>query len=182
MVQSCVNLRELNLTWTSLSKRGVKCLVTNLTPKIEKLSLSSESEIKDEHVLVLVNRCNKITELDLKYTSITSKSISHICKYLKSLVKLNLGEAKIESVALLKLGILPNISVLVNNSSDICNLRSQMPKLRIEAKEDFKIAKLQIQAQQIKRYSFNHDRYGLDSDDSEFEALPNLYSGSDFDE
>ena len=170
------------MTWTSLSKRGVKCLITNLTPKIEKLSLQSESEIKDEHVLVLVNRCNKITELDLSYTSITSTSISHICKYLKSLVKLNLGEAKIESAALLKLRILPNLSVLVNNSSDLCKLRSKMPKLRIEPKEDFKIAKLQIQAQQIKRYSFNHDRYELDSDDSEFEALPNLYSGSDFDE
>ena len=56
IVKNCVNLTEMNLTLTYLSEESVKFLASNLTPKIEKLSLGQLESVKDEHVKTLVKR------------------------------------------------------------------------------------------------------------------------------
>merc|ERR1712004_611533 len=60
IVRNCVELTELNLAHTKLSKASVDYLVKNLTPKIEKLSLAFATEdsvsISNEHVKSLVTR------------------------------------------------------------------------------------------------------------------------------
>ena len=56
IVNNCVNLTEMNLTLTYLSEDSVKFLASNLTPKIEKLSLGQLESVKDEHVKTLVKR------------------------------------------------------------------------------------------------------------------------------
>ena len=56
IVKNCVNLTEMNLTLTYLSEDSVKFLASNLTTKIEKLSLGQLESVKDEHVKTLVKR------------------------------------------------------------------------------------------------------------------------------
>ena len=66
IVKNCVNLTEMNLTLTYLSENSVKFLASNLTPKIEKLSLGQLESVKgwliSKGILILVRssiRLNK---------------------------------------------------------------------------------------------------------------------------
>ena len=93
IVKNCTELKELSLHKTALHLKSIEILVSNLTSKIEKLDLFGMHNLKDEHVIILVTRCNKITELNLGgcgWTSITKNSVNFIIEHLKSsLVKLN---------------------------------------------------------------------------------------------
>ena len=91
IVKNCTELKELSLHRTRLHVKSIDILVSNLTSKIEKLDLFDMSNLKDEHVNILVTRCNKITELNLGgWTSITKHSLNFISEHLKStLVKLS---------------------------------------------------------------------------------------------
>ena len=53
----------------------IQALVDNLTPTILKVDLSDNEDVCDEHVKKLVKRCNKITYLNLRWTSITVDSV-----------------------------------------------------------------------------------------------------------
>ena len=65
IIKYCVGLRELNLDFTSkIYFKSLSYLAHNLTSNIQKLSLRGHY-IYDEHLKVLVRRCNKITELDV---------------------------------------------------------------------------------------------------------------------
>ena len=70
---------------------SVDILVSNLTSKIEKLSLFDMSLLRDKHIKTLVTRCNRMIELNLGgQTSITSLSLNYIVEHLElTLVKLN---------------------------------------------------------------------------------------------
>ena len=61
-------------------------LVDNLTSNILKLELASQPLLHDKHVNTLVSRCNKITELDLSFTSISNDSMESIVRHLQSYV------------------------------------------------------------------------------------------------
>jgi len=91
IVKSCTELKELSLHMTDLHEKSIDILVSNLTLNIEKLDLFDMEYFGDEHVKILVTRCNKITELNLGgLTSITKNSLNFINEHLKStLVKLN---------------------------------------------------------------------------------------------
>ena len=97
IVKNCIELKELSLHKTTLHVKSIDILVSNLTSKIEKLDLFDMHNLKDEHVNILVTRCNKITELNLGgWTSITKHSLNFISEHLKStLVKLTLGATAI---------------------------------------------------------------------------------------
>ena len=65
IVKNCTELKELSLHMTTLHAKSIEILVSNLTLKIEKLDLFDMEYLRDEHVNILVTRCNKITELIL---------------------------------------------------------------------------------------------------------------------
>ena len=99
------NLTELNLRNTWLSKRAVLSLANHLTAvNIEKLNLEMLKNVDDEIVRKLVSKCDKLNELNLKETSITSVSIKIIIQYLKStIIRLDLSESNIDKAKIVEL-------------------------------------------------------------------------------
>ena len=83
---------------------------------------------------ILIKRCNKITELDLRYcTSITNDSVDNIATYLKSLEKLYVSYTKIDSTALLQLRSVGTLKVLcclkATKFKEIKNLKKNLPQV-----------------------------------------------------
>ena len=76
--EKCTELNEVNLDKTNLSEDSINILVSNLTPKVEKLSLWGVFSVRDEHITTLVQRCNRLLVLNLQGTSITNTSITNI--------------------------------------------------------------------------------------------------------
>ena len=90
ITKNCVELKNIALAATYLSKDSINYLVTNLTSKVEKIDLGYLPNLKDEHLKTLVVRCNKLSVLNLQLTSITNDSLTHIIKNLQhTLEKLN---------------------------------------------------------------------------------------------
>ena len=113
-------------------------LVDNLTPNILKLNLSSQKCLGDKHVKTLVQKCNKITELELSFTQITNKSMESIVKNLSSLEKLDVSYTKIDYPTLLQLKSIPTLKVLhcfgrqkKKDGEKIKNLKLQLPHISI---------------------------------------------------
>ena len=73
VVLNCLELTEVNFDNTKLDTESIEFLCTNLTCKIEKLSLF-RLKVTDEDVKVLVQNCKKISELDLGSTAVTEIS------------------------------------------------------------------------------------------------------------
>ena len=98
IVENCTELKEFSLKRTNLPVGLIDILVFNLTSKIEKLDLFGMTYLRDEHVKILVTRCNKITDLNLGgSTSITKHSLNLISEHLQStLVKLDFYFTEIE--------------------------------------------------------------------------------------
>jgi hypothetical protein len=115
-----------------------------LTPNILKLDLGSGGYQKDEdkHVNTLVQRCNKITELNLRDTSITNDSVKSIVEHLNFLEKLDISYNNIEFATLLQLKSIPTLKTLRCFEDDddfedeeitekIKNLKLQLPHISI---------------------------------------------------
>ena len=144
LFKSCVELIELNFsnTWFNqgfYESEIFTALVYNLTPKIMKVDFSSNLNLKDRHVLTLVERCKKITELDLSFTSITNYCVDSIATHLNSsLEKLDVSHTKIDSTALLELKSVGTLKVLrcsVKNIKKRRNLRKNLPQVIINKDE-----------------------------------------------
>ena len=90
ITKHCVGLKNVDLFGTGLSNFSLSYLVNNLTPEVERLNIGSLRQLNNEHVKVLVARFNKLSVLNLKNTTITNDSLTHIIKNLQhSLEKLN---------------------------------------------------------------------------------------------
>ena len=115
----------------------VCALVDNLTPNILKLGLDSQECVQDRHVNTLVRRCNKITDLDLRHTSITNDSVGSIVKHLNSLEKLDVGGTNIDVSTLTQLRSISTLKTLhclsrdKEDSEKIKNLKLQLPQVSI---------------------------------------------------
>ena len=142
----CPQLTELNLCSRSCLTFGdcvwlgqhICALVDNLTPNILKLSLQSQKCLHDKHVDDLVRRCNKITELDLSFTTITNVSVESIIKHLNSLEKLNISCTNIDFSMLLQLKSIGTLKILRywdNDAEKIMNLKQQLPHVRINEED-----------------------------------------------
>ena len=59
---NCVELKEANF-WGQII--DAEFFANNLTPKIEKLNISSNADFDGKQIVQLVKRCNNMTELDL---------------------------------------------------------------------------------------------------------------------
>ena len=64
---NCVSLTEVNIDYIILCDEAMSFLSNNLTTTVEKLSFMRDgpSEVKYEHIKTLLNRCTKLTELNL---------------------------------------------------------------------------------------------------------------------
>ena len=151
IVENCTELKELSLFGTKLCKTSVDILVSNLTSKIEKLSLFDMSLLRDKHIKTLVTRCNKMTELNLGgQTSITRQSLNYIMEHLQlTLVKLNLQFSNVvfNSSDIFKLKSMKKLKLLcydydaIRKMLDITELKKMLPNLRINRHTvDMKIA------------------------------------------
>ena len=145
LFKSCVELIELNFsnTWFNqgfYESEIFTALVYNLTPKIMKVDFSSNHTVlKDRHVMTLVERCQKITELNLSFTSITNDCVDSIATHLNSsLEKLDVSHTKIDSTALLELKSVGTLKVLrcsVKNIEKERHLRKNLPQVIINKDE-----------------------------------------------
>ena len=92
IVNNCRSLTELNLNFTELSEASVKYLTQHLTPNITKLNVGYLKWINSECVELLVNRCDKITTLDLQSTSINTLCvITDLKRTYTNMVELDVG-------------------------------------------------------------------------------------------
>ena len=87
IVYSCRELKEVSIIGKGVSHNSINYFVDNLSPNVEKLRLEMR-DITDEHVKVLVKRCNKLTDLILESKYITNKSVTNIKEHLPNLEKL----------------------------------------------------------------------------------------------
>ena len=75
IILNCVELREANFSkvlsgqYAGITEEETAFFVNNLTPKIEKLNLES-ADLRNEDLITLVSRCQRITELDLVLNSL----------------------------------------------------------------------------------------------------------------
>ena len=113
IVDSCVELKQLNLAGTNLSEKSIEYLVNNLTVKMEKLSLFHLSAVSDEYIKILVKRCNRLSALDLGSTSITDDSLTSVIENLSALKEIDIGVSEeISYEKLLELNTMPWLEVL----------------------------------------------------------------------
>ena len=151
IVENCTELKELGLFGTKLCEMSIDVLVSNLTSKIEKLSLFDMSFLRDNHIKTLVTRCNRMTELNLGgRTSITRPSFIHIMEHLQlTLVKLNLQFTNVvfHSSDIFKLKSMKKLTLLgydydaIRKVINITELKKILPDLRINRHTvDMKIA------------------------------------------
>ena len=147
LFKRCVELIELNFSnsW-GYESEFLFAIAHNLTPKIKKVDLSRNKNLKDRHVKILVQRCNQISELDLNFTSITKDSVDSIATHLNSsLEKLDVSYTEIDSTALLQLRSVRTLKVLhcLNGlRGQEKYIRKNLPQLSINKEEHwFFIAK-----------------------------------------
>ena len=88
-IQNSLNKRfqltELNLENTRISEEESLFLVQNLTPKVKKINALSKKD-SDKHIKILVKRCYKLEEFQLKHYDrpITESAITSIIEELKN--------------------------------------------------------------------------------------------------
>ena len=114
ITKNCAGLKNVELFNAELSKDSINFLVNNLTPQVEKLSIGSLRNLKDEHVKTLVARCNKLSVLNLKNTTITNDSLTYIIRSLQhTLEKLNINLCEgITYAKVTELRSMPKVRVL----------------------------------------------------------------------
>ena len=138
LVNNCIEIKELKLG-DSLSKRSLTYLVNNLTTKIEILSLRYQDNLDDVHVMELVERCKRLSVLDLEGTSTSNISMIGIMECLKFTLK-ELSVVNCEYICysiLLELLDMEQLRVLKCNKGDAKILKKELSNFEInEVQED----------------------------------------------
>ena len=85
IIKCCQELKEIELENDSgfYGDIGLEFLAKNITPNIEILNLSN-LDVTDNHVRILLSRCQKIKALDLGGTLVTDDSLRNIGEKLKT--------------------------------------------------------------------------------------------------
>ena len=138
IVKHCTELREFNAD-IMLNEKAMDYLANNLTPKVEKLSLQFARCLEDEHLRVLLSRCNELKELIVASTSITNASLPIICQNLKhTLEKLDVSDTNISFDKISEFSYefrsMPKLKFLncsYRGSDDVKNLGKKLPKIGI---------------------------------------------------
>ena len=149
IICNCTELREVDLSFVPIPPDTLDFLAKNLTPKIKRLNLYYQRDLKDEHVNALVRRCNKITDLNLDGTAISKVSLMSIIANLKhTLEKLRLpGWQNIHHKSLIQLKSLTRLKFLdCDLTCDCCgfkSLRKRLPHVSITNSRDGRVKELQ---------------------------------------
>ena len=121
--------------------RMIEYLVKNISTKLTKIRLGNvfgwEPLVSDYHIVALVERCKKITELDLQFANITNVSLNSIMKNLQDLVKLNIEGTNIRIEEEMKKLSMTKLQIL-NCWHDNEILKTWLPNIVIN--QEFKIA------------------------------------------
>ena len=115
ILKCCQELKEINFNEVE-GLDDLEVLVKNIPPNVEKLDLSTRNVMDDDHVKILLSRCNKIKALSLKAMSITDVSLTNIRHYLNlTLEELSLTEflsKNISATGILELKSMPRLKSL----------------------------------------------------------------------
>ena len=134
IINICVNLREFT-PFKLESESEVLTLVEGITPNIRKLNLSFMIKVESQHVQILVERCKKLKELNLRRTHICALSIDYIVENSIELKKLDLSQNdSILFEDLFKLNGLPTLRTLViedgkYSQKNVFKLKKMIPQL-----------------------------------------------------
>ena len=132
----CQELKELNLAYVSYSyetegltdDENLEFLAKNIAQNVEKLNLSG-SLVADDHVKILLSRCNKIKALTLEARLITDDSLKNI----RQCLNLTLEELSLGATGFWPAGLEPGIFWLYDNDdisfTGFFGLKS-MPRLK----------------------------------------------------
>ena len=150
IITCCQELKEVDLGYINendgLNEYDMEFLAKNIPPNVEKLNLSN-SKVTDEHLKILLNRCNKIKALSLEETWITNASLRNIRQHLHlTLEELNLGPnddknfrftPTLSFANFIELKSMPKLKSLnlyyeKDDSKKIQNLRQHLPHLMIK--------------------------------------------------
>ena len=155
IIKCCQEVKEVDLSYINdaggLTYKDLEFLAQNISPNVEQLNLT-RSYIKDDHVEVLLRRCNKIKALSLEPLFITDDSLINIRHHLHlTLEELSLGpkddraatrlfglaNMSIFFPSLLELKSMPRLKTLnLGYNKDDCegiqNLRQHLPHLMIK--------------------------------------------------
>ena len=154
IIKCCQELKEVDLAYVNdaegLTDDDLELLAKNISPKVEKLNLAS-SYIEDDHVKILLRRCNKIKALTLEPNWITDDSLTNISQCLNlTLEELSLGttgydpgtfgvghNGAISFTGILELKSMPRLKILnlyhkKDDGEEIQNLRQYLPHLMIK--------------------------------------------------
>ena len=109
ILSRCLNLTEVDFR----ESKHTSFICKNLSPNIERVSLCS-TDVSNEDIKMLVNRCNKIKELDICCTHVTIDAVvDEIILHLSStLEKLGLSKYSFKFPQLFKLGYMPKLKHL----------------------------------------------------------------------
>ena len=140
IIKGCQELKEIDLGHVNetngLTLEDLEFLVENISPDVEKLKLSSIL-IMNDHVEILLRRCNKIKVLSLEAT--TDDSLKNIRQCLNlTLEELSLGlDNDFSSTGILELRSMPKLKVLnlyleTDDGEEIQNIRKHLPHLVIQ--------------------------------------------------
>ena len=135
ILKNCINLKEF--TPCSLaSSLAVRTFAEEITPNIRKLNLSFKKHVDDEIIKILVERCKKITALNLRRTSITEFSLDYIALNCIELEELDVSQNGIFEY-LFKVSKVPKLITLVIedechgvNKEDVEILRKKIPQIK----------------------------------------------------
>ena len=119
VLKCCQELKEINfnevegLHSDAYSSDDLEVLVKKIPPNVEKLDLST-ANVMDDHVKILLSRCNKIKALSLNAMWITDISFTNIRRYLNlTLEELSLTEYKsISFFGIFELKSMPRLKCL----------------------------------------------------------------------
>ena len=120
-----------------LSEESINYLANNVTEKVEKLNLGYQRFVEDEHVMKLIPRCKRLTELNLNGTSISPNGLKCIIENLKhSLVILRLCNTDLNFDEIAALRVMPKLKVV--NCSHLLYKTGPMEYLK-EQDPDFRV-------------------------------------------
>jgi hypothetical protein len=129
IIKCCQELKELDLNYIDgrcgLSYNNLKFLAENIAPTVEKLNLCNQN-VRDDHVKMLLSRCNKIKVLFLDTIFLSTDSLKTIRKHLNlTLEELNLAHNGLDNgrqkvAGFLQLKSMPRLKILnLYNHSDL---------------------------------------------------------------
>ena len=138
IIKCCQELKEVNL---ACGNDGPQCeeddlefLVKNISPNVVKLNLSQQ-DVEDDHVKILLRRCNKIKVLNLQSTFVTKDLLKTIRQYLNLTLE-ELSMSEFGNTIFLELKKMPRLKIfnICANKEDakkIDNWRQHLPHLMI---------------------------------------------------